>query len=286
VNRLLLIVGLQKSGTTLLSRLLQQHGFRNPFRTEGNDFWGNEPPFSPTGEPAGRIYQSSGGADGHEIGADRADAATTALLEDRLRALRTGDELVLNKNPYNSVRLPWLRALFPEAVIVATVRRPVANVYSLAKKYVPHDQRGLPPDEGWWGVKPRGWRELRCEDKPLQCARQWAAVNRRIAVDRDALDAVYPYHELCARPGPVVGELLALCTGRPAKAPGIEPLRCFDDEVEKGSRLRSKNRYFRERGDLATPADEDAEFAPFDDATIATIRETCAETARVIWPEG
>ncbi|MGH0034788.1 MAG: sulfotransferase family protein [Myxococcota bacterium] len=285
MSRLLLIVGLQKSGTTLLSRLLQQHGFENPFRTEGNDFWGNEPPFSPTGDPAGRIYQASAGRRGHEIGAESADAATAALLEERLRKLRTGDAPILNKNPYNSVRLPWLRALFPDAVIVAMVRRPVANVFSLAKKYVPHDQRGLPPEEGWWGVKPRGWRDLVDPDKQRQCARQWAAVNRCIVEHREHLDALYPYHELCAHPAARVAELLERCTGRRVAPPAIEPLRCFDDEVERGSRLRSKNRYFRERGDLATPGEEPVEFAPFDGATVDAIHSICAGTARLIWPD-
>ena len=68
-------------------------------------------------------------------------------------------QLVL-KNPYNTVRVPWLRALLPDAVIAGVVRRPLPNVFSLFKKHVenPHVHRG--PEEGWWGVKPAGWRGL------------------------------------------------------------------------------------------------------------------------------
>jgi len=281
-RRWLLIVGLQKSGTTLLSRLLQQHGFRNPFRTEGNDFWGNEPPFAPTAHPAGTIYQASRGEAGHEIDAEHADPATGRLLRERLRVLSPGEELILNKNPYNSVRLPWLRALFPEAVIVGIVRRPLANVFSLAKKYQDHDQRGLPPDEGWWGVKPRGWREMRSDDVPVQCARQWSAVNRRMLEGADLLDTLLQYHDLCARPAEIVAELTRLCSGAPVPVPSIAPLRCFDDEVERGSRLRSKNRYYRERGDLETPADEPVEFPAFGTATAAAVRAACAETDALV----
>lgn len=284
MSRFLLIVGLQKSGTTLLSRLLQQHGFESPFRGEGNDFWGNEPPFSPAGEPVGRFYQRSGGADGHAIDADGADATTAKLMAERLAAVQTGDAPILNKNPYNSVRVGWLRALFPDAVIVAIVRRPVANVYSLAKKYVPHTQRGKPPEEGWWGVKPRGWRDLLDDDKAVQCARQWATVNRCLLEERAALDRLLSYHELCASPGPVVADLWERATGRAIEPPAIDPFRCFDDEVERGSRLRSKNRYYRESGTLATPDDEPAEFPPFDDATVERIRSIAAPTAELIWP--
>jgi hypothetical protein len=67
--------------------------------------------------------------------------------------------IIANKNPYNAVRVPWLKCLFPESFIVAMVRQPVANVFSLTKRFVPQ-QRGLPPEEGWWGVKPAGWRAM------------------------------------------------------------------------------------------------------------------------------
>ncbi len=281
---LLLIVGLQKSGTTLLSRLLQQNGFVNPFRTEGNDFWGNEPPFTPTGDPAGTAYQASGGESGHEIGAGSATPAVRERLETRLRALWPGDEdgasvRVLNKNPYNTVRVAWLRALFPRATIVATLRQPVANVFSLAKKFVPHSQSGLPPEDDWWGVKPPGWRSLRDPDKARQCARQWAAVNRCLAADLEHLDALVPYPELCAHPGRIVADIVDRVDGPAVSVPEIEPLRCFDDEFLRGSRLRSKNRYFAERGGLDVPDDERLEFDAFDDDTVDAIQEIAADTA-------
>src|SRR5437763_1100901 len=69
----IIIVGVQKSGTTLLARLLVQSGVcENPFPHEGDEFWGNVPVFAPEAFPVGAIYQRSHGAFGHEIGAEDA----------------------------------------------------------------------------------------------------------------------------------------------------------------------------------------------------------------------
>lgn len=281
VPRLLLVVGLQKSGTTPLARLLQATGaVASPFRAEGDEWWGNVPPFAPEAFPAGEVYRRTGGADGHEIGAADATDAVRAHL---LAALPRGETRpILNKNPYNVVRLRWLRALFPDATIVAMARRPVPNVYSLTKKFVPHEGRGQPPDgHGWWGVKPRGWRDLVGEDKAVQCARQWRAVNECLARDRDAVDLVLSYHRLCAEPAACLREVLTRATGRPYTAPiDAAPIRCFDDEFARGARARSKNRYFAETRSLATPEDEDAEVPPLADADVRAIEATCADVER------
>ena len=43
-----LVTGLQKSGTSLMLRLLTRlDGFSNPVRREGKEYWGDDPPFSP-----------------------------------------------------------------------------------------------------------------------------------------------------------------------------------------------------------------------------------------------
>ena len=76
------------------------------------------------------------------------------------------------------------------------------------KKYVPHQGRGLAPQDGWWGVKPAGWRELLNDDKLVQCARQWRAVNRKLFEDLAHVDTLLSYHELCADPGACLERVL------------------------------------------------------------------------------
>lgn len=284
-RRLILIVGVQKSGTTLLARLLQEAGIAsNPFDGEGDAFWGNEPPLAPAGDPAGSIYQGARGERGHEASAEDADARTRDLLCARLAALEPGSRgPILNKNPYNTVRLPWLRALFPDALIVTLLRQPVANAYSLAKKYVPHKQSGLAPDEGWWGVKPAGWRALVSDDKLLQSALQWDAVNAVVARDRSLVDLFVPYRDLCARPAFYAAEIHRLASGAPLPfAPELPPLTCFDAEFERGSRLRSKNRYYKEIGSLAVPADEPIEFDALGKAEVESVSRATARARALL----
>lgn len=275
----LIIVGVQKSGTTLLHRLLLEQGVaRSIFRSEGNDFWGNEPPFSPEGEPLGTIYQRSAGEQGHEAGDGDATGAVRALLEQRLVALDSGADPIVNKNPYLTLSLPWVRALFPDAVIVAMVRQPLANVFSLSKKHVPHSGRGLAPEEGWWGGKPAGWRELVRDDRRIQCALQWDAVNRRLLEHADQVDRVIAYDALCAAPTETLRDLHLRLHGEEKPVLSVEPLRCLDDEFSTGSALRSKNRYYKSVGSLEIPAGEAVELAPWTEAQGAEVEAICAAT--------
>jgi hypothetical protein len=276
----LFIVGLQKSGTTLLARLLEETGLVDkPFRAEGDEFWGNTPPFAPIGYPAGAAYQRHGGARGHMMDAEDATADVIESMRTRWEVLDSTAAVILNKNPYNTVRLSWLRAIFPEAVIVAMVRAPVPNVFSLCKKFHPHEQGGLPPEDGWWGVKPPDWRSLRSDDSVEQCARQWAAVNSILDRDRALADLVLSYRELCARPGNCIADILARagvdCTNVNVAS---APITCFDDEFTRGSRLRSKNRYYREMKSLATPAvtQEPIEIEAFSRRDLAVVETICS----------
>lgn len=275
----LIIVGVQKSGTTLLNRLVQEHGVaRSVFQTEGNDFWGNEPPFTPTAAPLGEACRRRGADAGHRVRAEDATDEVRTLLRRRLRDLDEGDDPVVNKNPYLTVGLPWVRALFPEAVIVAMVRHPVASAYSLTKKHVPHKGRGLPPEQGWWGVKPEGWRALLDDDKRRQCARQWDAVNHRLLDDVACVDRVIAYDALCADPTEVLRDLHLRLHQAPATALHAAPLTCLDHEFATGSGLRSKNRYFKELGSLEVPADEAKELAPWSDDEVRDVEAICGET--------
>ncbi len=283
-RRLIFIVGLQKSGTTLLFRMLSQcPQVENPFKSEGNDFWGNIPPFTPTEFPAGFIYQRSKGEMGHEISEDDSTPDIFNLLNERLASIAKDHSIVANKNPYNTVRLPWIKRLFPDSIVVATVRRPIPNVFSLLKKHVPHEDGGLAPEEGWWGVKPRGWRKLIHENKVIQSSRQWSVVNEKLWNDRKYVDMLITYHELCASPSKTIDNIMTLALGRGFKANlNLPPINCFDLEYKKGSRLLSKNKYFNKSGNLIIPETESVEIGPFKEEDIDTIEKICSKTANMI----
>lgn len=228
----------------MLRLLTRLDGFSNPVRREGKEYWGDDPPFSPEAFPTGALYQSHGGEFGHELGAEDATPEVVEHLRSGLAEIAGDARALVLKNPYNTVRVPWLREVFPDAQIAAIVRRPLPNVFSLLKKHVenPHAVRG--PEEGWWGVKPSGWRELATVGTVEQTARQWQLVNERLWADREMVDRLIPYHELCAEPDRIVGEISEAAIGErpPLEIPALEAL---DDEYERGGPLESANRVFK-----------------------------------------
>lgn len=276
---LTVIVGIQKSGTTLLNRLLHRTDAFMPVGPgEADAFWGNDPPFAPVEDPVGRLRLERGEDFGHELETEQAGPEVVRLLHERLQSVQetsgTPTVAFLAKSPYHAVRLPWLRAIFPHATIVATMRRPEANIFSLVKKHVPHRGRGLPPDEsGWWGVKPAGWRSLLDPDPIRRCTSQWVATNERLLDTLRDGDLVVDYATLCRRPEEVLRAVIRRSGGEPDEVGVIaEELSSRDDEYRTGSTLRSKNRMFRETGDFRLPADEPIELPPFDAANLEAIQ--------------
>ncbi|MEO8493753.1 MAG: sulfotransferase [Planctomycetota bacterium] len=276
--KLVLIAGLQKSGTTLLLRLLTDHTSvaSSPFSgVEGHDFWGNVPSHAPCEFPAGTIYAGHHGELGHEIPAAAADGHMRRILEQRLAALHVATPVIVNKNPYHTMRLPWLKSVFPDCFIVATVRRAVPNIYSMLKKYVRQDERDRPwREDGWYGVKPRHWRSMLSDDTLLQCTRQWCAVMGKLWADRAHVDLFVGYPELCREPVKTVRRILgAACGEDVAGNVEVPPLVCYDDEYRRGAPLRSKN----EEARLQPTANEVIELPPFTDDEIARCQEPCRE---------
>lgn len=242
---LVLVLGIQKSGTSLLLRLLTRlDGFSNPVRREGKELWGDDPPFSPAAFPAGSFYQRDGGERGHELGAEEATAEVAEHLRSELAGLTGDARALVLKNPYNTVRVPWLREVFPEARIVAIIRRPLPNVFSLLKKHVENPHAHRSPEEGWWGVKPAGWRELAGEERVAKAAHQWERVNAKLWADRELVDLIVPYHELCAEPERIVGEIAQQAIGERPELE-IPALEALDDEYLHGGNLESANRVFK-----------------------------------------
>lgn len=283
-TRLVFVVGLQKSGTTLLLKLLTTtKPFRNPVRFEGKELWGDDPPFAPTAFPAGHFYQREAGRLGHELGAAEATEEVARHLRNGLGQVGTAHKALVLKNPYNTVRVPWIRALFPNAYIVAVVRRPLPNTFSLLKKHTPNPHLRQAAEEGWWGVKPAGWRNLVQEDKLLQCAWQWERVNAKLWAERALIDRFVAYHELATDPAAVIGDIARATVGQ---APGMAfpPLTILDNEYLDGGRLQSANLVFRKTKSLDLTGVERASetLPPLTTDQQDAIVKVCGQTAEAL----
>ena len=115
----------------------------------------------------------------------------------------------LEKTPKNALRVPLIKALFPDARFVFLVREPRANVSSLMEawrsgRFVTY--RHLP---GWTGLPwsmllPPGWRALGGEPLERLAALQWRSANETAMDDLSQLPAAdwiaVTYETLIAEP--------------------------------------------------------------------------------------
>lgn len=287
-KRIIHIVGLQKSGTSLLVRLLENSGHAQFLdgkgKTEGGIDWGNRPSFSPTAWPAGAIYQRSGGANGHQIDSEDATLdiceAVRKQTADSLDACQK--PIGISKIPYDMVRIPFVRAVLPDLFIVGIVRRAVPNVFSLWKRFQPNSGTS-PPEEGWWGVKPRNWRDLVYGDKIMQIAHQWDQTNQKMWRDRELLDHIVTYDALCSDPNGTVKSILSEATGDAVSvASQYDALPSCDAEYLQGGRLLPRRREWVESNDLRLKESGAKELDPFTIDQIQTVENICKDTAERI----
>ncbi|HYK99822.1 MAG TPA: sulfotransferase [Steroidobacteraceae bacterium] len=98
---------------------------------------------------------------------------------------------LLEKTPKNSLRIPFLDRLFPDASFVFLWRDPRENIASIMRAWRSGKWKtynGLEGFPGPWSLLlPPGWRELR--GKPLEeiAAHQWSVTNRLVLDDLAAL---------------------------------------------------------------------------------------------------
>lgn len=239
--KIIFIIGLQKSGTSLLNRLLmQQPSVTNPFLPEGKFFWGDDPPFTPTASPCGKLFQLHNGIQGHHLTAQDFRLKDQQLLVSRIKQANVTTPILMNKNPYNSVRIEWLKVMFPDCKIVAIYRKPEANIFSLSKKYL-----NTPSPVDWWGVKPNNWQKLIDPNKILQISNQWNTVNEQIINNINDLDYLLSYSSLCETPELHLTNILSLVNEKAINLVQT-PITCMDTEFKTGGSLESMNKIFRQ----------------------------------------
>lgn len=194
----LIIVSAPRAGSTLLFETLAHFP----------DLWtiGEESHEIIEGLPA--LHPAAHGFASNRLTAADATPEVVALLQDRFaRQLqdRGGQQLIdlpfterpaqvrlLEKTPKNALRIPFLRALFPDARFLFLYRDPAENISSilegwLSQRFIAY--RSLPgwPHGSWSFLLPLGWEALREKSVVEIAAYQWQAANTTIVEDLAAL---------------------------------------------------------------------------------------------------
>ena len=256
--RPIFVVGVQKSGTSLLhapARLDRRRAQPVPRGRGTRSGATSRRSARPATRPGGSTNSTAGSA-GHRLtrgGRDPGGVAPPARAPRGAR--RRPARPIVNKNPYNTVRIAWLRAVFPDALIVAVVRvrraqRVLARQEARAARGRRPAARGGLVGRQAGGMAVAGRRRTSCSRAPGSGRR-----STRVLLGSATTSTSSSATPCCARdPGRCCARSERPAGTRRAPRSTVPELRCHDDEYRTGSRLRSKNRYSRERGSLETPA--------------------------------
>ena len=215
-QRPIFIVAAPRSGSTLLFETLAVS--RELHTLGGEAHW--------LVEDLAELRPGAPGVDSNRLTAEQVTAERAAHIYASIAAnIRDADNAVvpyrpelrlLEKTPKNSLRIPFLERLFPDASFVLLWRDPRENIASIMRAWRSGKWKtynGLDGFPGPWSLLlPPGWRELR--GKPLEeiAAHQWSVTNRIVLDDLAALApgrwTSLTYGDLVADPG---GQIVRLC---------------------------------------------------------------------------
>ena len=116
----------------------------------------------------------------------------------------------LNKCPGNSVRVEFLKEIFPDAGFIHLIRDGRAASYSIMRSRLKHSG-------AYWSVKPPGWQDLMQRPLVEACALQWKMIVEHVMQSAKSLPGnqymEVKYEDFVARPAEIlrpVGEKCGL----------------------------------------------------------------------------
>ena len=191
-DRPVFIVAPPRSCSTLLFQTLAQ----------ARDLWS-------LGDESHRLFESypklsplRGVVDSNRLTADLLDeklaqsipASFLAQIRDRAGNApegRTGQIRLLEKTPKNALRIPFLDALFPDALFIYLYRDPLQNLASIIEAWragaFVTDRRFATTHGPWSLLLPPGWQGYTARPLEEIAAFQWASTQRLIMQDLGAL---------------------------------------------------------------------------------------------------
>ena len=148
---------------------------------------------------ANNVWQKFIGNDHESLGQDDVTAAARKYLrtvvQNNLRIFKKSR--FVNKCPGNSVRMDYLREIFPDAIFIHIIRDGRAVAYSILRSRLEHSG-------AYWSVKPPGWRDLLKLPLVDACALQWQMTVRAILQSAEYLPPeqymAVKYEDFVARP--------------------------------------------------------------------------------------
>ena len=193
IDRPVFIVSAPRSGSTLLFETL----------AKAEALWtiGDESHQLIEGLP--KLSVGPGGVDSNRLTEEDADPITAQQIRVRFAerlinrdgvarwGRSTGPVRMLEKTPKNSLRIPFFRTVFPDALFVYLYRDPRENLSSVMEAWKAGGWITYPNLVGWNGpwslLLPPGYQELRGKSLAQIAAFQWISANKYILSDLAAL---------------------------------------------------------------------------------------------------
>lgn len=163
VEKPIFIVGMGRSGSTILGKILSLHpdiGFLN----ESKAVWYT---VDPQCDIVGHFQT---GAAKYHLTAEDAGLMQqqTARKLFYFYAGLTRSRRILDKNPEIVYRLSFVKTIFPDAKFILLVRNGWDTVYSVAHWWQQVNNMTNPQNEAWWGVKRRKWQLMLEQLVPIE----------------------------------------------------------------------------------------------------------------------
>lgn len=188
-DRPIIVVGCSRAGTTLVYKTLSESRELGSLQRETHDYWTTLHPL------ADKHWNT------HALGVEDASAADRDAVSRYFHAW-TGHHRWVDKNNQNGLAVPYLHALFPDAVFVFVKRSPGDNLNSLIEGWRKPDEfatwsNALPASVAvengtltqWCFFLAEGWRDY--VNAPVEdvAAFQYAAINAAILDARARIPA-------------------------------------------------------------------------------------------------
>ena len=210
LDRPIFIIGAPRSGNSLLYAILRTSPRVAHFPGESHEIWEVD------------YHPMLRGWDSNVLDESDVEPRAAARIRRALLLVAGTRKRLVDKTPRNSLRVPFVNALFPDARFVFLKRDGRDNVNSLMNAWrspryrtyalpEPHSVPGCDPK--WWKfVLYPGWRDDVAGPLEVVCAKQWKTSNEHSMAAAHRIDPdrwfEVTYEELTDRPIDVVGRLL------------------------------------------------------------------------------